>query len=200
MDRQKDRQKGEWRMDGMMEGCTDEQMMDGQKDESCVDGWRGWMMDGQTDADSFLRSRLFCCHENRCCCSDGAERSGAEHPTFSSAIPPLPKSPNPAVSPHTPQAQHCRGVSSDCIEVIPHVEVLAKEMRRAVPPPRTACRSSMRSRWMRSPAAASRGSLRMWTWDPRRPTRTMKSPTATAPTAATASTPPAPVASSPLPS
>lgn len=132
MDRQKDRQKGEWRMDGMMEGCTDEQMMDGQKDESCVDGWRGWMMDGQTDADSFLRSRLFCCHENRCCCSDGAERSGAEHPTFSSAIPPLPKSPNPAVSPHIPQAQHCRGVSSDCIEVIPHVEVLAKEMQRAV--------------------------------------------------------------------
>lgn len=36
----------------------------------------------------------------------------------------------------------------------------------------------------------------MQMWDPQRPTRMMKSPTATAPTAATVSTPPAPVDSS----
>lgn len=110
MDRQKDRQKGEWRMDGMMEGCTDEQMMDGQKDESCVDGWRGWMMDGQTDADSFLRSRLFCCHENRCCCSDGAERSGAGLSTPPSALP-FHLSPNPPTQqcPPTPPRHSTAG-------------------------------------------------------------------------------------------
>lgn len=67
----------------------------------------------------------------------------------------------------------------------------------AGPPPPAARPLSMRAaaKWIRSRAAASRGSSRMRTWAPRPPTRTMKSPTATAPTAATASTPPAPPAS-----
>lgn len=68
----------------------------------------------------------------------------------------------------------------------------------AGPPPPAARPLSMRAaaKWMRSRAAASRGSSRTRTWAPRPPTRTMKSPTATVPTAATASTPPAPLASS----
>lgn len=109
-DRRMDGQKGEWRMAGLMEGWTDEQMMDGRKDES----WRGWMMDRQTDAGSFLQSRLFRCHENRRCCGDGTKRSGAERLAFSSAVPPLPKSHNPAASPQLSSAAGLRCVLTLC--------------------------------------------------------------------------------------